>query len=123
MEAEMPDEDRDTRTMRQEPLEGRMQVDPMLRQDRLKLGWIAVIAAAVVLFLVVLLATNRDGSDVATAPPAQPPVTTGQSGPMPPETQPNSARGTADAPPASTDATRVPAKQAPTGRETTGGGP
>lgn len=118
----MPKSDRDLRATREEPLEGRMQVDPMLRQSRVRFGWTVAIAAAVVFLLVLLLATNRDTSDVAKAPPAQPPATTSGSGPMPPETQPSSARGTTNAPPASKDAAPAPAERPAGGQETSESG-
>lgn len=111
--------DPDSRDMRNEPPQERLQVDPALRRTGLSWGWgwgIAAIVAAL-LAIVVFYGTSENTTQVAKAPTANPPITSGTTGPAPPQTNPTSTRGTAAAPPSSTHATRVPATG---GAQTTG---
>jgi hypothetical protein len=109
--------DPDSRDMRNEPAQERLQVDPMLRRTRVRSGWgwgIAVLVAVVVA-IVLFFGLNHDNTQVANAPTANPPVTSGNAGPTPPPTNPSSGRSTAAAPPSSTNATRAPASGQTTG--------
>jgi hypothetical protein len=84
----MPDNDRTAAGASRDPPVERMQVDPLLRENRISWGWGLAISAVFFIVAVMLFATNRDADQVTVTPPAAPPRTTTGAGPMPPLTQP-----------------------------------
>jgi hypothetical protein len=77
----MTEQKGNTRRVRGDATETRLQVDPMLRPGRAPYAWPIAIALGVLAIAVVLFATNQDDSEVVeTGTPA---ITTGTAPPEP----------------------------------------
>lgn len=111
----MAAQDPNSRRPPREPVEEPLQADPLLRRTTVPWGWGLAIAAALVVIAILVFGTTRDDSRIAGTQPSNAPVTTGSSGPAPPPTSPNSGRGNASVPPASTNAARSPSPPSTTG--------